>query len=408
MSSLILPRRFASQPQGEVGLDRSNVLADVHSGFSATNPVTDITGIGSLTFTTPSTYFIPKATPAGLALGTTQNIGALVTPRGYSGGSGQSVTCTAVIAPNAALTSANNTLGTVGPYYSPFVLGDGTNPYLGALWRYAGETAQRFITDTVPVVVGDVYIVTLVVEIGIGLRFYRDGILVGTYSTTKNSVWTLDTSLRLSSLAGPLLFYQHNRALLHSEVLSLHDNPWQIFRAKPRVLYFDVGGGISGTLAVTLENFIGSITGTTTVTGTVNNTIDNVTSSITGTTGIVGTISNTLENNTSSIVGTVSIIGTISNTIEDFTSSISGALGESVTGNISVTLQDNTPDIIGTTAITGNISVTIDVYESDIVGTTTIVGTITQQMENITSSIHGFIGDEDIQARLRTLLGMGT
>jgi len=196
--------------------------------------------------------------------------------------------------------------------------------------------------------------------------------------------------------------------LSDEEARGLSENPWQLFKAKPRVLYFDVGGGISGTLAVTLENFISSITGTTTVTGTVNNTIDNVTSSITGTTGIIGTISNTLENNTSNISGTILITGTLSKTLDDFTSSISGALGQNVSGTISVTTEDNTSTITGSTAVTGTITVTVTLADATLDGTTTVLGTITQQMENFTSSIYGFTGAVGIQARLRTLLGMGT
>lgn len=205
-------------------------------------------------------------------------------------------------------------------------------------------------------------------------------------------------------------WYVHNRVLAREEVAEIARNPWQIFKRDPQILYFDVGSGIgsTGTISCILENYISSIVGTTTIVGSITNTLANHTSVITGTPSISGTLSSILDDNNSNISGTILITGTLSKTLDDFTSSISGALGQNVSGTISVTTEDNTSTITGSTAVTGTITVTVTLADATLDGTTTVLGTITQQMENFTSSIYGFTGAVGIQARLRTLLGMGT
>ncbi len=69
-----------------------------------------------------------------------------------------------------------------------------------------------------------------------------------------------------------------------------------------------------------------------------------------------------------------------------------------------VTLRNAMLNQITTALDTGSGAALIRIYD----GTTTIIGTIEQQIQNNTSSMHGFTGDEDIQNRLRTLMGMGT
>lgn len=175
-----------------------------------------------------------------------------------------------------------------------------------------------------------------------------------------------------------------NRKISEKEYLSLYENPWQIFSAKSRVLYFDVVGGSTGTIAVTLEAFTSSISGTTTVLGSTSQTMDAFTAAMAGTTSVLGTISNTLGNDIGTLVGTTTVLGTIT----------------SITG-------PDTASMSGTTSIVGTMTTNTGNAISEISGTTTVLGQITGVMVDFISAIYGSSGVEEIIAKLRTMIGVG-
>lgn len=178
-----------------------------------------------------------------------------------------------------------------------------------------------------------------------------------------------------------------NRALTEAEIVrySTQAGIWSLFKPiQRRIWASNAGGGNTGTIAVTLENFTSSISGTTTIVGTINQTTANFTSSITG---------------------TPTITGTLASTMDAFTSSISGTAGE-ITGTIAQTLEAFVSAFSGTTTIIGNMAASLEDVTSSITGTTTIVGTIAQTMADFTSSMSGFIGTQT--ARLLALMGVGS
>ena len=85
------------------------------------------------------------------------------------------------------------------------------------------------------------------------LKMYLNGVLK--FSGTHSIVPTASSSPRLvllgersaSATAGTdgkvYLACLHNRQLDDAEVIALHDNPWQLFKPRRRVLYFDVASG---------------------------------------------------------------------------------------------------------------------------------------------------------------------
>lgn len=90
------------------------------------------------------------------------------------------------------------------------------------------------------------------------LKMYLNGVLK--FSGTHSIVPTASSSPRLvllgersaSATAGTdgkvYLACLHNRQLDDAEVIALHDNPWQLFKKRSRILYFDVASGITASL----------------------------------------------------------------------------------------------------------------------------------------------------------------
>lgn len=252
------------------------------------------------------------------------------------------------------------------------------------------------------------------------IKYFRNGIQATTRTGTSWSGGTNATFNRFgvgalvrSSIAlhwaGQIAFaYEIPRALTDAEGIELTKHPWQIFRPQKRVLYFDVanGGGVTGTISATWENFTSSITGTTTVVGAISQTLSNFTSSIDGYPVTTGTIAQTLENYTSTISGSPIDSGTISQTLEDYTSNISGSIGSAVSGTIAVTLENFTQSAQGTTTVIGNMAVNLNDFTSAITGTTTVIGTSNISLDPFIMTANGYPGDV-VLIRIRTLVGAG-
>lgn len=168
---------------------------------------------------------------------------------------------------------------------------------------------------------------------------------------------------------------------------NLSANPWQLFSNK-RVLYFDFGGGgVTGTLSVTLENFTSSINGTTTIVGTIAQTMAAFTSAITGTSEVPGTIAATTEAAVGALEGTVGTDGP--------------------TGTITGLVEDSMASMAGSTSIVGTMNVTLEENTSSITGTTTVVGQMAASVADFVSSIYGTSGLQTATNRLLALIGVG-
>lgn len=149
---------------------------------------------------------------------------------------------------------------------------------------------------------------------------------------------------------------------------------------------YSSGGGVTGTIAATWENFTSSINGTTTIVGTVAQTTANFTSAITGTSEVPGTLTATTEDDVGALEGTAGIQGT--------------------TGTITGLVDDSTASMTGTTTVVGASSTQIGDFLSAVTGTTTIVGTLTGTSDNMVSTINGYVGTAPTERR-RTLVGIG-
>ena len=118
-------------------------------------------------------------------------------------------------------------------------------------------------------------------------------------------------------------------------------DPWQIFRAKPRVLYFDVagGGGTTGTGSLTATAVTASGSGVISHTGTGSPSIAAVTASGTGTLAHTGAGSLTTAATTASGTGTVEAAGVVTGTgaitVGAATASGAGVLAHTGSGALS-------------------------------------------------------------------------
>ena len=127
------------------------------------------------------------------------------------------------------------------------------------------------------------------------------------------------------------------------------------------------GGGVSGTISVTLSSFVSSIASTKTHVGTIGVTLASFISSIAGKSTHVGTIGVALSNFISTITGSKTHVGSISQTLSNFVSAITG--GSSVSGTIAAMLSNFVSSISGKIGKVGTIASTLSNFISNISGT---------------------------------------
>lgn len=227
------------------------------------------------------------------------------------------------------------------------------------------------------------------------VELWRDGVLLSSGTLTTVPDYTAgqgqiklfasrDTSTFVGSAALAGLFTGRMDQATASDLTA---NPWQLFSNK-RVLYFDFGGGgVTGTLSVTLENFTSSINGTTTIVGTIAQTMAAFTSAITGTSEVPGTIAATTEAAVGALEGTVGTDGP--------------------TGTITGLVEDSMASMAGSTSIVGTMNVTLEENTSSITGTTTVVGQMAASVAGFVSFIYGTSGLQTATNRLLALIGVG-
>ena len=244
MSSLILPRRFTSQPQGAVELDRDHWI--VQRGITLYAPLFNQQGI-----TRSDTKII-----SGLVL--VPDVGGVV--GSYNGSTSQTV---AVTPPSTSYTMM----------FWGYPTATGTNTGV-ALNDPSANLAVRLISGGNPssgTLQSNGYSVNTTTQVALNQWRHICGVVGGATDHrvyinggSKGSDTTSDTRAQSNITIGGYDMWGtrgnfYNGRLAHvmvlpwamtdDEVLRAYqeqlDKPWQLFRAKPRVLYFDASTGSS-------------------------------------------------------------------------------------------------------------------------------------------------------------------
>ena len=247
MANLILPSRFNQQPQGPVEVDWGSDLARditaIWTPFTASTDLYKNVVRGTLSTSTAITVGVSR-------FGITHNTGQ----NGLQLPGTQSVTnppgVSALIIGGRPPTGQSWSVGIQTPY--------------GTFRKWAGEYAvhtkgghyTRFATATQWPVEPAVVIAgrSGPSEIASAYRFWVNGVSAANTLTSGTSAFggiaydvmqgaTGDRSAATYWAAPTALIVQWAHYLSDAEAVELSANPWQLFRAKPRVLYFDVAGG---------------------------------------------------------------------------------------------------------------------------------------------------------------------
>lgn len=263
MSSLILPRRFTQQPQGPVEVDWSNPLTDglivafsAGSGFRNIAASTELVKVGTPNLSAVTQEGVAAnfalASNDGLSVGTSgiynpseQTIFVIANPTSFGTSQGMML-----------FSRDSNTLGrsfTLDIYnFSSFgaryyVNGGGTLN-TNELRENVAPTEKRYAVCAT--------------QIGSNAVLYLDGKSVASSSEFQAiASSTGDTQIGrrtyvgyTQSLNGTMPFAaMWKRALSPKEVAAVNNNPWQLFRAKHRVLYFTTAGGASASISITTD-----------------------------------------------------------------------------------------------------------------------------------------------------------
>lgn len=264
MPSLILPRRFTQQPQYAVDIDTGNsITKGLVSVVNAGNPSYDL------------------AKKRIVTIGTAVGLGASSHGREYAGtgsGSGLDISISSGLSEFVAQDS-DVTFFALARFVQ-----DGTRQVLIGDWDGGGGNESFYLEYTGGGAFQAIHIGAT--GISVSTSVFTSGVypVVHTWSKTNGiSLWAGRTKTSASSSAnsrsrtgsdlkwlsaggysgllwkgGLALGAIWNRTLLDSEIYSLLNNPWQIFKRVPQRLYFDVstsgvtGSGTLTTQAVTL------------------------------------------------------------------------------------------------------------------------------------------------------------
>ena len=251
MAGLILPRRFTSQPQGAVEVDSNNSFADkliAYTGASQlkNNPTDAVTLTGTAAF---------SPNDGGMALNTgSDGLARISDSSSWTFPDTQKLSFAFVGIINyvdspwggvLVKRRANNTLA------GPMLARDSSNDWLRI---YNGNSYCIANTFALSSIFGKrcVLFVTLIGSGGVTTaKLYVNGVNVytGTITNWINTDSTGDlvvgsentANLTYSSgVEANLITAWNGRALSDIEVVEFSSNPWQIFRAPKRTLYFDV------------------------------------------------------------------------------------------------------------------------------------------------------------------------
>lgn len=397
MASIILPSRWQSQPQGAVEIDWNSPLSN---GLQFCSPPNDHgpfdlvrRSLGTLNgtrWTRQLRVQEPGFVTNGSSFYTTPLPSALATTEFtlFAFASAQAANTSGPILSiyKGGLTGISVGIGSTfsGVEYPSSIVGNGVFGSNAAQFQLRNTPAKIFLMSTG----GNNHNLysgnTLSANDTTTLTAFNSTFIlgVGRYMATNYSVASCSTNANLYLLAA------YSKVLGEAERRELTANPWQIFRPQKRVLYFDVGGGgVTGTLSVTLENFTSSINGTTTIVVTIAQTMAAFTSAITGTSEVPGTIAATTEAAVGALEGTVGTDGP--------------------TGTITGLVEDSMASMAGSTSIVGTMNVTLEENTSSITGTTTVVGQMAASVAGFVSFIYGTSGLQTATNRLLALIGVG-
>ena len=414
MSNLILPQKWASQPQVPVTLDKSHpfysrclgLYHPANNNNRIANPSRSISsvGVGDTFLRTSSQHItIPLVRPISLT-----NKGATLIG----------------IVNSADITNSQAAFAlTEGvSHFSVLFRGDiAYDPISAASWNAGASSFRQF--SGAPYLSGVNYVVAITTDASGNFNVYINGVLSGGYYPNTGTIPSVNlTKLEIAAsngtgdyLTGSVFFATaFEGALSASEIKALSANPWQIFKAPQRRIWVaGTSSGSTGTVAVTNANDTSSASGTTTVTGSVakSNANDtsaasgtttitgalartnvNDTSAASGTTTVIGTLAKTNANDTSAASGTTTVVGTLATTNANDTVSASGAVGNNVTGTSSTTNANDTSSASGTTTVKGTVAAANVNDTSTASGTTTVKGTSATTNANDTATANGVAG----------------
>ena len=226
-----------------------------------------------------------------------------------------------------------------------------------------------------------VHTAALTVVDGVFTEYWQDGALARTIvGTTDNSTLTANRMKLGAQFIGyghPTNNYQYNgyvwnRELSPQEHALLEADPYCFLKPANPVMYYvpAADGGISGTIAVTLDAFPAAGAGTSTdpVTGTTAVTLGVFQAAAAGSSidFVTGNVAVTLDVFPASGAGTSTdnISGTVAVTLAEFNPTASGVVGDGVNGSIAATLGEFTPASAGLIAMTGDMVTTLEAFTS--------------------------------------------
>ena len=145
------------------------------------------------------------------------------------------------------------------PYVSFELKRNRTGASNSVFLTWNNTTTFNYLTDATARVTGDFLIVGVaasgdqrlyVKDLATGVVTKSSSTVSGVIAYGTNARFEVGDSLNAARHpnAGTALSATFGYALSESEALRLLDNPWQIFKPRPNILYFDVGGGGGATL----------------------------------------------------------------------------------------------------------------------------------------------------------------
>lgn len=260
MSSLILPRRFYSQPPGAVEIDWSNPITRglfVAFNFCA-GPVNLVTG-GRWTATSMSGAVSPLGDGLKAASSTTGNITGPTMNMARLPGAPNDVLSVCWGLGSIALADWRQMWGQDNGAADANLIHLSASGYIQG--KFGGGAS--FTTAAGALVSGESCNLALIIKSTAGARLIKNGTLV-LHNSASNSypanvsavphIFGSSANTRRLDTQIPY-WYAFGRVLDDAEVREIASSPWQIFRAKPRVLYFDVGGSTSPVTSDLVDSY---------------------------------------------------------------------------------------------------------------------------------------------------------
>ena len=268
MANIILSRPFTQQPQYVCEIDWNNPLSRGIIFFYVGNNLRGVGRNGSNGW--PATEGAPNfvGSPQGLSVDFTGSQKLVYT--GFGPGSSPSENTMFALAMPTVVT-ADNEYTAIGsttdnslPLFRIELLGP-TSGTPGWKAQYRGNGGdQANITQSVAATAGRMYSVASTFKSGSGAKtLYVDGKFIGQATDDIGAISLASVDIGVLQREGAAQYFtgriplgvMWNRVLLREEIAELSSNPWQIFRPRTQVLYFEAGGGGGGSSIAAISNF---------------------------------------------------------------------------------------------------------------------------------------------------------